>query len=110
MSDIPLNHRVTPTDDTGHWSFLLELTPWKPDWHAKAKCRGLDTNMFYPAKGEATSHIKQVCGGCPVRQECLDAAIESQEPGIWGGTSVREREAMTGKRRSLGPVFSRGAA
>jgi WhiB family redox-sensing transcriptional regulator len=40
-----------------------------------------------------------VCAGCPVRERCLDYAIEHVEIGVWGGTSERERRGMRRTRR-----------
>jgi WhiB family redox-sensing transcriptional regulator len=38
---------------------------------------------------------KEICSGCPVRTECLDFAITSnQEFGVWGGTSEDERRVL----------------
>ena len=38
---------------------------------------------------------KQVCGECPVKVDCLDYALETnQDSGIWGGTSEEERRTL----------------
>lgn len=37
---------------------------------------------------------KKMCAGCPVRNECLAHALEYDEPGIWGGTTKKERDLM----------------
>ena len=38
---------------------------------------------------------REVCDGCPVRQECLRAALADVElMGLWGNTTVRERREM----------------
>ena len=42
---------------------------------------------------------KLVCGGCPVRAECLAEALDNEmEWGVWGGMTERERRAILRKR------------
>lgn len=80
-------------------------------WRENARCAGEDTEQFFPPRdktkyktiaAEAKSHCFGVNGNnpCPVRQECLWYAIESDEVhGIWGGMSHRERNALVRKWR-----------
>jgi hypothetical protein len=66
-------------------------------WLSKAKCRGKDTNVFFPNRGDSTLIAKalEFCDPCPVSQECLAYALRTeQEVGIWGGKSARQRDAM----------------
>jgi WhiB family redox-sensing transcriptional regulator len=43
---------------------------------------------------------KRICIGCPVRQECLDyALVSNQRFGIWGGLTEEERRPV--RRRWL---------
>jgi WhiB family redox-sensing transcriptional regulator len=37
-----------------------------------------------------------VCGGCPARAECLAYALDSEEFGVWGGTTPGQRDALRG--------------
>ncbi|MGA0803208.1 MAG: WhiB family transcriptional regulator, partial [Ilumatobacteraceae bacterium] len=60
---------------------------------------------------------KQVCDECPVKIECLDFAIETnQDSGIWGGTSeeerrdIRRRIAARNKALKAAQVNNAGAA
>lgn len=73
-----------------------------PDWRERAKCRGLDPELFFPRKGETAGAAKAVCATCDVRDECYAIA---ERQGVWGGTSERERR---GKRRGQ-PVEKRCA-
>lgn len=69
-------------------------------WVDRAACAGMDTELFFPARGESTAEAKAVCRGCPVRAECLDDAVERGEKfGIWGGASKRERDRLRRQRR-----------
>lgn len=69
-------------------------------WRQEAACRDLDPNLFFPVgvTGPAVEQIataKDICEHCPVRGECLDFAITSnQEFGVWGGTSEDERRVL----------------
>ena len=74
-------------------------------WAASAACQGLDPELFFPvttqgpARGQA-EEAKAVCAQCPVRQPCLEFALETgQNSGIWGGTTEDERRTM--RRRNL---------
>ena len=79
----------------------LGPTTWNAeDWRKLGTCRTLDTNMFFPIgqTGEAEIKIaraKSVCVPCPVRQQCLEFAITTnQEYGVWGGHSEEERRVV----------------
>lgn len=76
------------------------------DWRRKAHCLGMDTNMFYPERGEAVKLRKAVCVGCPVRAQCLEAGMR-EHFGVWGGLSEQERRRM---RRNKAFAELRGAA
>lgn len=72
------------------------IQPDPPDWMGSALCAQVDPELFFPEKGGGTRAAKRVCGGCPVRQECLAAALASHEPdGVWGGLSPRQRRKLT---------------
>jgi WhiB family transcriptional regulator, redox-sensing transcriptional regulator len=74
------------------------------DWRHIAACRDEDPELFFPIgnTGPALLQIeeaKSVCRRCPVREECLQFALESgQDAGVWGGLSEDERRAL--KRRN----------
>jgi len=66
-----------------------------PRWQHEAACRGLSTELFFPARGEPLAPPQTVCAGCKVRAECFEHAVEARERfGIWGGTSERERRRI----------------
>lgn len=72
---------------------IFQLPP-RP-WLDQAACRGLDPALFHPQRGEPTEPAKRVCASCPVRQECLDWALEANEKhGVWGGMSERQRRQL----------------
>jgi len=61
-------------------------------WRRKAKCFGLDPNMFVPSTpGGSLNPAKNICNGrdglppCPVRQECNTFANDHSLIGVYGG-------------------------
>lgn len=65
-------------------------------WQDDALCAQVSQEMFFPTKGGSTRDAKRICGGCEVRQKCLEYALslELNPDGIWGGTSYIERRKM----------------
>lgn len=80
---------------------------WDVDhWRQSASCREVEPDLFFPVgvTGPAELQIataKAVCGGCTVREECLEFAVQTnQEYGVWGGTSEEERRTLRRARRA----------
>ncbi len=68
----------------------------RPQWMLRAKCVDMDLNLFFPGTGRLgaadTKTAVAICQQCPVRQACLDYALERPDmAGVWGGTSHRQR-------------------
>ena len=69
-------------------------------WRDQAACADVNPDLFFPVgvTGPAIPQIaraKAVCAQCPVRSECLEFAITTnQEYGVWGGTSEEERRVL----------------
>lgn len=83
------------------------------DWRTIAMCRDTDPDLFFPIGSgdggltlEQTQEAKAVCRRCPVRQRCLEWALDTDlVEGIWGGTTEQERRAM--RRRAMRPPRDR---
>lgn len=75
------------------------------DWHTRAACQGMDTALFFPAKGQPVPDVvKATCARCPVRVQCLAYAIETHQSfGVWGGLTVK------GRRRYIRQVNAKRA-
>jgi WhiB family redox-sensing transcriptional regulator len=74
-------------------------------WRAEAACRGMDADIFHPARGDwsALAAAKHVCAACPVRAECLAYALEhSTLGGVWGGLSGKERRTLRRRTTAIG--------
>lgn len=77
------------------------------DWQLDAACRGLDSDVFFhpdrergDARERREAAAKAVCAGCPVRDACLEHALDVREPyGVWGGLAEHERADLLAHRR-----------
>ncbi len=75
-----------------------------PSWRELAACLRLEEGEvdFFPDPEDvgAIAVAKAVCATCPVAEECLAYAIETnQSEGIWGGLTPKERARL--RRRWL---------
>lgn len=79
------------------------------EWKEHAVCRGLDPDIFFfgidnryrKPNIRKIERARTICNQCPVRTECLQAALDGDEYGFWGGTTDNERRTMrrTPRRR-----------
>lgn len=73
----------------------LSLEPDPLAWQARGLCGQSDPEAFFPEKGQPSRDAKRICRACPVREECLQYAIDNDEQfGVWGGLSRRERRRL----------------
>ena len=89
-------------DPADAWRTTEPRHPGEPDprWREDAACRGVETALFFPARGEPCAEAKAICRGCPARDACLAYALEHFEmSGVWGGCSERERRRLRLTRR-----------
>jgi WhiB family transcriptional regulator, redox-sensing transcriptional regulator len=101
-----------------------EPPPWQPHpWMAEALCRQVGPVIFYAEapdglvgkflaawNREANREAKSICAICPVRPECLDHAIDTDERhGIWGGMTPDERRAEARQRAARPATTARAA-
>ena len=80
------------------WNELMDAIDEAP---IVVPCQNTDPELWF---GEAANldewtdtgsryvQARKLCGRCPVRQKCLEYALEQREEfGMWGGLSPRER-------------------
>ncbi|MCA1228645.1 WhiB family transcriptional regulator [Saccharopolyspora sp. 6M] len=75
---------------------LLSRLPGS-EFGAAPECAETDPEAFMPGQGPDVGVIrraKRICGRCPIRQSCLEFALRTGEPGIWGGTTAIERKRL----------------
>ena len=69
-------------------------------WMDAGLCAQTDPEAFFPDKSGTNTAAKRTCAGCDVTAACLAYALADPSlEGVWGGTSVRERQAMRRKAR-----------
>ena len=72
-------------------------------WRAEALCRDGSASLvelFFSEQLDDILRAKAFCVECPVREACLDAAIERREPwGVWGGELLANGKVLAQKRK-----------
>lgn len=67
-------------------------------WTAFSRCNQLTPEqadaLFFPGPGGKSGRADTFCSGCPVRNLCLDNAIEHDLDGFFAGTTKDERRQM----------------
>jgi WhiB family transcriptional regulator, redox-sensing transcriptional regulator len=71
-------------------------------WIKWGKCKGLPSELFLIQPGDDGREGKAVCVVCPVKNRCLEYALEVSPSGIWGNTTERERALIKKRRKSNG--------
>lgn len=75
--------------------------PGGTDWRHREACRDLDPELFFPL-GTSDANLlqidaaKRICRTCPVREPCLEWALNTGDAGVWGGTTEAERRKHRG--------------
>jgi WhiB family transcriptional regulator, redox-sensing transcriptional regulator len=94
---------------------MTMVTGRAADWRSAAACLNADPDLFFPmmtGRGlEQTEKAKAICARCPVRQQCLEFA-RAHDPiyGIWGGTTLDERQRIHRREQRAARAASRAAA
>jgi WhiB family transcriptional regulator, redox-sensing transcriptional regulator len=73
----------------------------RPEWMADGACNGTDPSLFFPERGESLAAPRSFCARCPVRETCLDYALDHRIlHGVWGKTSERQRRELRKQRNA----------
>lgn len=72
----------------------MTLIGERPEWHARAACRGVGTAAFFPERGETTVAAVEYCNRCEVRDECAAHALTYETEGVWAGIAGRDRRRL----------------
>jgi len=78
-----------------------------PVWDS-AKCNYHPNPDWFFDDLEANRGVEQkkFCSDCPVKQKCLDYALRVNVSGIWGGTTLKERQAIRKELNITPHIFS----
>ncbi|MGJ9583291.1 WhiB family transcriptional regulator [Actinotignum sp. GS-2025b] len=99
---------LTPQDAQDAMLDIFDLGYDKADsaslhWRESALCAQTDPDVFFPEKGGSTAPATSICHECPVREECLEYALQHDiRHGIWGGMSDNDRRRLSRQRRRVG--------
>ena len=62
-------------------------------------CHNASSELFFSEKSEEIAVAKSLCGGCPVKSDCLKGALSREEPcGVWGGELFEDGRVVLRKR------------
>lgn len=77
------------------------------EWRRLAKCAALDPDAPFVNEDtpEERAFIREACNQCPVRTECLEWALQFDDPGVIGGLNRSQRRAEQ-RRRKQAATFS----
>lgn len=74
-------------------------------WTRVAACKHKTAAMFPEGEGDNEDpsiwdQARAICLTCTVSEDCLEHAIREREQwGMWGGKTLKEREAIVRRRR-----------
>jgi WhiB family transcriptional regulator, redox-sensing transcriptional regulator len=65
-------------------------------------CHVGDPDLWFAESPVDLERAKALCAECPIRRECLDAALDRAEPwGVWGG-EILDRGTIVARKRPRG--------
>ena len=73
-------------------SFSLEL----PAFFDEAICLGAEPSIFDGDSVTDVLEAKKICSACPIQAMCLEWATQTQDAGVWGGSTPEERKKLRG--------------
>ena len=78
---------------------LSALMPEFERFEDELPCRFYDPELFFAEAPVDVEHAKSLCQACPLRAQCLSAAVERREPwGVWGGELLVQGVVVPRKR------------
>jgi WhiB family redox-sensing transcriptional regulator len=65
-------------------------------------CHTGDPDLFFAERPEQLEQAKALCVDCPIREQCLAAALDRGEPwGVWGG-EIFDHGVVIARKRPRG--------
>lgn len=79
-----------------NYTAILEGLPKPPQWMNNASCAQVGGDIWHPEQGgRVAPEAKRICASCPVREQCLEYALEmGDDYGVYAGTSAGERRKL----------------
>jgi WhiB family redox-sensing transcriptional regulator len=74
--------------------------PTDSNWREASRCAEVDPEVFFPAVGANANAARRICAACPVRVDCLAAALNTRDIafGVRGGLTPTQRRALLNHR------------
>lgn len=86
--------RVLPADDPDAWRRHAACSADRLGLSPRAAA-----NVMHPIDEAGRAEAKAICRTCPVRDDCLEHALDHHEnDGVWGGLTDYERRQVRRKR------------
>ena len=86
---------MTTMDDSLTFHALTAPVLQERPWSVFAACQNAKDVSFFPQNKAEERAAAAICSFCPVREECLDHALSTNERlGMWGGISEKQRRAL----------------
>lgn len=82
---------------------LVLTTKEDLNWQDEGVCAQTDPDAFFPEVGQDASTAKRICRSCPVRDLCMQYALETEDEwAVMGGLTYKER--MNFKKKRIRPT------
>lgn len=66
---------------------------------AALPCHEHPADLWFAELPAEVEHAKELCGPCPLREQCLAGALDRSEPwGVWGGQLFLQGQVVARKR------------
>jgi WhiB family transcriptional regulator, redox-sensing transcriptional regulator len=99
---------VTPDWDVDFPSAVDVLISVMPGSERALPCRTEDADMWFAEGPDRLGRAQELCQECPIRRQCLAAALSRREPwGVWGGEIFERGRVIPFKRGRGRPARSR---
>ncbi len=80
----------------------MSLSSDDPLRTALLPCHMTEPDLWFSDDPRELQHAKALCAECPVRSQCLAAALDRAEPwGVWGG-EIFDQGAVVESKRTRG--------
>lgn len=80
----------------------MSTRPWNEISPSMVPCQCGDADLWFADNPVDVERAKTLCTDCPIRRECLAAALARHEPcGVWGGEII-ERGTVVARKPARG--------
>ncbi|MGQ0479868.1 MAG: WhiB family transcriptional regulator [Pseudonocardia sp.] len=75
--------------------------------NARLPCHSADADLWFAERPDQIDRAQRLCRECPIRRQCLAAALSRREPwGVWGGEIFERGRVIPFKRGRGRPARS----